>query len=260
MTWALKRQIIYLLILIGIVMFIGYLFARPYINQAPTCFDNKQNGVETGIDCGGSCAKACTLAVNPLNVVWARSFRVVPGRYNAVAYVQNQNKNSAIYKIHYKFHFADKDNLYIGAREGDTFVPAGGNFAIFEPAIDVGNSVPVFTTFSFTEAPVWYQVADANITELQLSFSNIDLSNEDTSPIIATTIKNNSFFKIPGVKIVAIVYDKNHNAINASSTYLDLIPGKSVIPISFTWPEAFSDKVVAKEIIPMFDIFSVKFN
>ncbi|MCX6752751.1 MAG: hypothetical protein NTW62_00145 [Candidatus Nomurabacteria bacterium] len=260
MTWALKRQIIYLLILLGIFAFIGYLFARPYINQAPTCTDGKQNGSETGIDCGGSCARACTIAVNPLNVLWARAFRVVPGRYNAVAYIQNQNKNSAIYKIHYKFHFADKDNLYIGAREGDTFVPPGGNFAIFEPAIDVGNSVPVFTTFSFTETPVWYQVTDANIKELQILVGDITLTNEETSPVVQTSLQNNSLFTIPEIKTVIILYDKNHNAINASSTYLDSLAGKSKVPISFTWQEGFSDKVVAKEVVPMFNIFSVKFN
>ena len=259
MTWALKRQIIYLLLFIVLLGFLGYLFATPYINQAPTCTDNKQNGTETGVDCGGSCARACTLQVSPLAVLWARSFRVVSGRYNAVAYVQNPNKNSAVFKIHYRFRFADKDNLYIGSREGDTYVPAGGRFAIFEPAIDVGSTVPVFTTFAFTESPVWYQVDQNKINELKLLVGDVTLQNTDTSPILTTTLKNDSLFSIPNVKVVVILSGADGNTINVSSTFLDKVSGGATVPISFTWPEPFSGGVVvSKEVIPMFDIFSVK--
>ncbi len=260
MTWALKRQIFYLAIVLGLFVFVGFLFLRPYFNKAPTCFDRKQNGTEKGVDCGGSCALACKNEVSGLNVIWARSFRVVPGRYNAVAYVENPNKNAAIFKIHYKFRFADKDNIYIGSREGDTFIPAGGNFALFEPAINVGNAIPIFTTFQFTEVPTWVQVPEENIKELKLFVGDIVLSGEDTSPLLTTTLKNISLFNIPETKVVAILYDEAGNAINASSTYLDHVSGGATVPISFTWPEPLVGKVVTKEVIPMFNIFSVRFQ
>ncbi len=230
------------------------------MNVAPTCFDNKQNGTETGVDCGGSCSLACVNQVSDLTVLWARSFKVVHGRYNAVAYVQNQNKNAAINKINYKFRFSDKDNLYIGAREGNTFISAGGNFAIFEPAIDMGNSIPVFTRLIFTQTPQWIQVPENKKQELQISVGDILLENETTTPVLSTTLKNNSLFTIPEVKVVAILYDATGNAVNLSSTYLDNIPGSATVPITFTWPEPFLGKVVTKEVIPMFNIFSVKFD
>ncbi len=250
----------YLSIVAGFFILLGFLILRPYFNKPPTCFDSKQNGNETGIDCGGSCSLACINQVSPMTVLWARSFEVVPGRYNAVAYVQNQNKNSAIFKIHYKFRFSDKDNVYIGAREGDTFIPAGGNFAIFEPAINTGNSIPVFTNFEFTETPQWIQVPENRIRELQISVGDMVLQNADTNPIMTTTLKNNSLFSIPEIKVVAILYDEMGNAVNASSTYLDYISGGSTVPVSFTWPLPFAGKIVTKEIIPMFNIFSVRFN
>lgn len=260
MTWAFKRQAFYFAIVMAVALFFLYLFFRPYINRPPSCTDNKQNGTETGVDCGGSCSLACSAQTSDITVLWARSFRVVPGRYNAVAYVQNQNKNAAVFKIHYKFRFADKDNLYIGAREGDTFIPPAGKFAIFEPAIDVGNSVPVFTTFAFTEMPTFIQVPENRIQELQISVGDISLSGQDTNPIMTTSIKNTSLFTIPDVKVVAILYDAAGNAVNLSSTYLDTIAGGATVPISFTWPEPFPEPVVTKEIVPMFNIFSVKFN
>ncbi len=159
MGWAAQRQLFYVTVLIVFFSVMGFLVGYPYFNKPATCTDNKQNGTETGVDCGGSCLKACIEQVDKISTLWSRAFRVVPGRYNAVAYLENHNKNSAISRISYKFRFADKDNLYIGKREGEAFIPPAGRFAIFEPGIDVGNSIPIFTTFEFTETPRWNQVA-----------------------------------------------------------------------------------------------------
>ncbi|MDO8659438.1 MAG: hypothetical protein Q7K54_02445 [Candidatus Parcubacteria bacterium] len=258
MTWAFKRQIFYLMVLILTVSIFGYLIINPIINKAPTCSDNIKNDTETGVDCGGSCARACIAQVDEIAVLWTRSFRVVPGRYNAVAYLENQNRNAAVYKINYKFRFADANNIYIGKREGSTFIPPSGKFAIFEPGIDIGHSIPVYTSFEFTETPLWVQVSQEKINQLQLLVSNIILVGEETNPLLSATIKNNSLFTIPDIKIIAILYDNNHNAVSTSSTYLNSLEGEEVQDLSFTWPEPFSNKIVEKEIIPLYNIFSVK--
>lgn len=228
--------------------------------MAPTCIDGKQNGKELGIDCGGTCALVCPFQANDIKIVWTRVFKVVDGRYNAVAYLQNQNTNFASAKVHYKFRFSDKNNIYVGSREGDTYVPTGGNFVVFEPAIDTGSEVPVFTTFEFTEKPIWFNVPDNTIQEFKVVSSNISLANEMTSPILTATLKNISLFQIQNLKIVTILYDKSGNAINASSTLLNTINGGETLPIIFTWPEPITGGVVSKEIIPMFDIFSLRLN
>jgi len=234
------------------------LIAAPILNKAPSCFDGKQNGTETGVDCGGSCAAACTSQVDAISVLWARAFKVVPGRYNAVAYLENHNKNTAINEINYRFRFADANNVYIGKREGSTFVPSGGKFAVFEPGIAIGNSIPVYTTFEFTSVPQWVTVSQQKISQLQVSASNITLLNEDTSPRLSATVTNNSFFTIPEIDVVAILYDANQNAISASRTYLETMAGGESRDVNFTWPEPFSSKIIVKEIIPMYNIFSVQ--
>ncbi|MEK7588938.1 MAG: hypothetical protein AAB438_03930 [Patescibacteria group bacterium] len=258
MTWALRRQLIYISILVLFFGGLGFWISYPYINKPPTCFDNTQNGTEAGVDCGGSCALACSFQVDKISVTWARVFKVVHGRFNAVAYLENHNKDTAIYRIKYKFRFADKDNVYIGKREGETYIPPRGKFAIFEPAIDLGNSVPVFTSFEFTEEPVWVKVPEEKVNQLNIFVSDIQLKDEDTAPKLFATIKNDSFFMIPELKPIAILYDNLGNAISVSSTYIDLLKGKDSMNISFTWPEPFQFKVVTKEVIPMYDIFSVK--
>lgn len=258
MTWAFKRQFFYVIILILFFSVFAFLIISPRLNKPPSCIDNKQNGSETGIDCGGSCARACLSQVDAVSILWARAFRVIPGRYNAVAYLENHNKNTAISKINYRFRFADSNNVYIGKREGSTYVPPSGRFAVFEPGIDIGNSIPVYTTFEFTQTPQWTTVSPEKINQLKVLVSNINLLNEDTSPVLSATIKNNSLFTIPEVDVVAILYDANHNAVSTSRTYIDVLNPEEVINRSFTWPEPMSTKIVAIEIIPLYNIFSVK--
>jgi len=257
MTWALKRQIFYVSILLLFFLGLGFLVSYPYINKPATCSDGKQNGEETGIDCGGSCQIACIFEVDKLSILWARSFRVVPGRYNAVAYIENQNVDTAIYKIKYKFRFADANNVYIGKREGETSVPPAGKFAIFESAIDMGNSVPVYTSFEFTEAPVWVKVPPERTNELNIVVEDVNLE-EDPLPRMSAVIKNKSLFLVPELNVVTILYDKLGNAISASRTYIDLLRGEESVDVTFTWPEKFDSEVVTKEIIPMYNVFGVK--
>ena len=259
MTWGFKRQVFYVFVIIVFFSVVGFLLLYPYFNKAPSCIDNKQNGDETGIDCGGSCAKACTAEVNKLSILWARVFEIMPGRYNAAAYVENKNIDTAVNKIKYRFRFSDKDNVYIGKREGETFVPPSGKFAVFEPAIDLGNSIPVYTTFEFTEDPLWIKVPQDKVNQLQQVFiSDVKLQDEDTSPKLFATIKNNSLFIIPEISVVAILYDASNNAISVSGTYLDLLRGEQSEQLNFTWPQPFNAKVVTKEIIPMYNIFLAK--
>lgn len=260
MTWAFKRQIFYLTIFISAVLALSFFIIYPRLNKAPTCTDLKQNGSETGVDCGGACPRACIAEVDEIAVLWARAFRVIPGRYNAVAYLTNHNKTSAVQKINYRFRFADANNVYIGKREGSTYVPPGRDFAVFEPGIDIGNSIPIYTTFEFTEAPEWLQVSQDKINQLKVAVSNIVLTNEETTPVLTAVVKNNSLFTLPEVGVIALLYDAKGNAISVSRTYLEALKDGESKTINFTWPEPLVGGVVEKEIIPLFDIFSVKFK
>ena len=260
MPWALKRQLIYTSVVVFVLAFFAFLIIFPQLNKAPTCFDGKQNGEETGVDCGGSCMIACTKQVDHLSVLWARIFRVVPGRYNAVAYLENQNENMAIYKIGYRFRFADKDNVYIGKRDGFTYVPPSGKFTVFAPAIDVGNTIPVYTSFEFTEDPVWVKVPSEKVDQLKVEVSDIKLENETTSPALSATITNKSLFRIPEVSVTSILYDALGNAVSTSHTVIDVLKPEEKTQVNFTWREPILKKVVQKEILPTFDIFSAELN
>jgi hypothetical protein len=118
--------------------------------------------------------------------------------------------------------------------------------------------VPIYTTFEFTQTPEWIQVSKEKLDQLKVSVSNITLKDEGTSPVLSAIVKNNSLFTIPEMDVVAILYDENHNAVSVSRTYLDQLAGEETKDITFTWREPFSAKVIAKEIIPMYNVLLSK--
>lgn len=58
MTWALKRQIFYIGILLLVIFIFGFLLISSSLNRTPSCTDGRKNGDETGVDCGGGDARS----------------------------------------------------------------------------------------------------------------------------------------------------------------------------------------------------------
>ena len=52
MSWASRRRSIYLSIVLAVIFVIVAPIVFFVLNKEPTCTDDKQNGDETGIDCG----------------------------------------------------------------------------------------------------------------------------------------------------------------------------------------------------------------
>ncbi len=258
MTWATRRQVFFFFVFFIIILILSVGIYFTYFNEPPTCFDGLQNSTETGIDCGGGCSLACPAEVEKISLTWARAFEVLPTRYNAVAYLENKNEYTVIRRINYSFRFSDENNVFLGKREGTTYVPPAGKFAIFEPGINLGENVPVYTTFEFTSLPVWEKVSPEMVDQLYVSAGDINMVDVATAPKMFANIRNHSLYRIPELSAVAILYDQAGNAISASRTYVDVLQPEAVVPISFTWPQSFGQNPVVKEIIPMYDISSVK--
>jgi hypothetical protein len=104
------------------------------------------------------------------------------------------------------------------------------------------------------------QVSKNQVSQLKIAVSDIKLENQNTEPRLTATVKNTSLYRIPEVSFIAILYDAMGNVVTASHTYLDMLVGEESTDISFTWREPITSQIVAKEIIPIFNIFLVKLN
>lgn len=259
MSWALRRQLFYILIVLAFVALVLFGMFYKVIFKAPTCFDTKQNGGEVGVDCGGACSLYCKEQVSSPVVLWSRAFPVVGSNYNLLAYVENQNKRGAVAKAEYEFKVYDTNNQLIGSRTGTTFIPPNQRFPIFESRFDVGSAIPRYVTFSFTNELIW-QVKDPVLSTLPLRVDRVVLGEDTQAPNLTARISNESIYDLPEFDIVAILYDSMHNAIAVSKTHKDGLKSNTSAPLLFTWPNPFSDTPVAPlTVLPMINPFSISF-
>jgi hypothetical protein len=258
MSWATRKQFKYLAIVFTFFGLIIFAFAYPLIFKKPTCFDLKQNGTETGIDCGGSCSLMCKSDVVAPAILWSRAFHITGSSYNLVAYIENRNKNSGVMNAPYEFRVYDTNNNLLGRKEGVIFIPPNQQFAIFESRFDAGQSQIKSVTFEFTQTLAWVK-KEPTLQTLPIRVSKIVFDNNKDTPNLSAVINNDSINDIPEFDVIAILYDQDRIAINASKTHKDKLLNSSSLPVVFTWPETLTSIPVTQDVLISINPFSVSF-
>lgn len=236
----------------------GYFVYRNFIKTEPTCFDGVKNQDERGIDCGGVCALVCPMDAKTVVPLWSRVFPIAGDVYSVVAYVENQNVDAGVKRVGYEFRVYDDQNILVGDPvSGSTFIGPNDKTAIYASPVKSGNRTASNVFFRFTEMPV-FTAADKRYSVPQLSVRNTDLSDLAASPKLSADIVNDTLFDYRNIEVVAILYDADGNAVNASDTFVDDLSQQSSKKVFFTWPAKFDRPVTRIEIIPRINPFSQK--
>jgi hypothetical protein len=249
MNWALKKRIIYTGLFLILLIII---FSKPTYNifhKEPTCFDGKKNGLEEGLDCGGTCEKICEAVSIVPEVLWSRSFEIRKGVYNSIAMIENANITAGAKNVPYVFKLFDDRNVLVYERKGVTNIPAQSRFPIFEADINTGERIPKRTFFEFGENIKWFK--SENIVS-DLRIRNQKITNIDSTPKVEVEIENRGLNKMEQIELFAVVYNKENNAIGGSSTFIEELNPNLSINVTFTWPTPFIEEVGRVEVIPKF--------
>jgi len=245
MSWAKTRKSLY----IGFMVVITALIIGAFLwfnKPLPTCFDNKQNQDENGVDCGGVCNKVCEGdALDPIPL-WFRFVEADAGIYHVLAYVQNPNIDFGATDVGYSFKLYDEAGTVINKVTGITDIPAHRNFGIFEPSLATGSSIPVRIKFEFTTKPAWVKTPE---TPNRLVVLSRELTNASTSPKLTVNIANNTLSKISNIEIIPVLYDVNKNTISFSRTLIKDISAENSTQAVFTWRKPITDTVTEMEIL-----------
>lgn len=242
--WAFWRRVEYgagflvLLALLGLSLYylVGY--------QAPTCGDGKQNGEERGIDCGGVCERICTADTIPLTVSWTQAFRIAEGQYNAVAYVENRNRDSGVPELSYTFKLLDGEGL-IAERSGTTVLPPDGVYPIFEGRIATGSRIPTEAVLELSGDAYWREGTGGRD---QFSLVGRDLTGADGTPRLVAQVKNNSLDEVEDVEVVATIFDSARRPLTSARTFIENFAGRETEQVTFTWPEPIATNLKSCEI------------
>ncbi len=250
MSWGTSRRntilfilFIFIAVPVGIVAFILFY-------EKPNCFDNKQNGSETGVDCGGTCQLLCTVQQIEPVVLWERSFRVADGVYNLLAYVENPNTNAYLKNASYEFKMYNEENVLIGEKTGVISIAPKSARPILVNNVQTFEQIPMRVEFKFTSELVFEQ---AEPKDSIILIKDEFIENEKTSPRVKAKIQNLSLKKIEHIDVVVLLYDVFDNVIATSNTYVDVLDSEDVRDIVFTWPQGFVEDVARIELIPIYD-------
>lgn len=244
--WAFWRRLQYGAGFLALWSVVGVMVYFTYFTVQPTCFDGIQNGIEAGVDCDGSCVRICASSVIPPQVVWAESFRIVDGQYNAVAYVENRNSEAATPALAYTFKLYDADDKLIAERSNETILPPNSVYPIFEGRILITDGrVPVRTEIVLTPADMWQP---ASLGRSQFRTVDLELLSTDSRPRLNVEVENTELTEARDVEVVATVFNSAGKPVTASQTFIDVFKPRSSREVVFTWPNSIAKTVRSCEV------------
>jgi Mg-chelatase subunit ChlD len=231
--WAFWRRVQYGIGFFAVLCLTSIGAYYQYVFIAPNCFDLKQNGTETGVDCGGTCQRICEASIIPPLTQWAQSFKIIDGQYNAVAYIENKNKDIGTPELNYIFKLYDAEGLIV-EREGKTVLPPESVYPIFEGRVMTGARIPTRTTIEFVGTPEWLP---GETGREQFNLERRELVNADSLPRLTAQLRNTSLDEARDVDIVATIFDASGNPLTASQASVEFFPARTTQDIVFTWPK-----------------------
>lgn len=256
MIWAQRRKMTYMLGLMLFLVLVGLSITHKATNTVATCFDQKKNGDEVGIDCGGGCLQYCPNELSEPKVRWVRSFEIAPGIVHSIAYIEHSYPTASSASFKYQFRLYDEKNSLITERTGTTYLGPMGKTAIVDTLIPVGNSSVATTRFSFKGSIPWQKVA-LSFSQSVIKTDRNMLENFENGTRLTSTLENQSRYSFKDMEVVAILYDYNDNAINISKVLLPQLKALSNETVYFTWQNKIDPKNVSRiEIIPRINPFS----
>ncbi len=239
MSWNSERKTFVTLVVLGAVVLFVSFFTLPFLLQAPSCNDGKQNGDEAGIDCGGSCALLCAGESIPLEILFERSVEVDATTYDAVAYVVNKNKDAVPSSLSFKVSLFDGVGSLIVQKEGKAFIQPGGGTPLYVPALQVGDRRPVRTRFEITQIGPFYKYSNQEFLKT-ITVRDHVFDNTNVTPRLTLTIQNSSFETVRDIDVYALLYDSEDTLIAVGKTYLESVSGNNTKNAYFSWRTPFS--------------------
>lgn len=230
-SWARRRQLYYLLAIVAFFAVIGLIVFFIY-RPRPTCFDGQKNQTETGIDCGGTCALACTPDVLPLKIYWTRPLKVNDGWYDVAALVENENTSFGVRSAPYTVYLYSEDHILLAKQTGETFINPAEKFVIFASRLNTGSSLPDQAFIEFADNLIWEK---ANQVPKVINIERKNFVNTPR-PQLQIKITNLTLDPISNLRISTVLSDNNNNALASSATFVEKLRGQELKEIFLTWP------------------------
>jgi hypothetical protein len=137
---------------------VGYLAYRLLFFSYGTCFDNRQNQGESGVDCGGPCVSCEVKALRPIEVLGTELAAAGSGRTSVLISFKNPNTSHGAARFTYELTIFDAAGATLAVSERQSFLYAGEIRSVVEAGVPTGSGSAARATVS-AEVTAWLPVA-----------------------------------------------------------------------------------------------------
>lgn len=242
------KQATIVLIVASVILAVIYIITRP---PKDLCFNGKQDNHETGVDCGGFCAKVCAHPdkpdyVNDIAVNWVKYLENGTGRYTFVADLANENASWGVSSVNYTFTYYDTDGEVIGTKQGTTSVmPKGKSNNASEKYIiedgvvsntQIGDIELELSDFRWEEVTDEEDVDNLNENVIKISETNFGIDSKTKAYTAVGVTKNTSKYDFYKVEINVVVYGDDDEVLAAGKTNQLTMEAGDGWGFSVLWP------------------------
>lgn len=250
-----KRLII---ILIYLLIFTSLLLgAYVWLRPKESCFDQKMNQNEQGIDCGGICQKKCNVLPQSDLVVGEKGFveSGISGKYDLFGEVSNPNNDFGSGNFSYEFRIKDLAGVILNKFSGKSFILPG------EKKYLIATNVPTETIPGGIDLVVsevkWEEFVNYEKPQLKIINRNYQETNSGIGFSEAFgLLKNESPFDFSTIKINIILKDSTGKILALNSTILNTVKTGESRDFKAIWLSKFSGEVEDLEFQAEVNVFN----
>jgi hypothetical protein len=237
-----KRSIIifiYLLIFAGLSALV-YSWLKP----VESCFDQKMNQNEQGIDCGGVCQERCNV-LSQVNLEVKENGFVesgISGKYDLFSRIFNPNNDFGSGSFSYEFDLKDAAGISLGKFSGESFILPG------EEKYLVATNVPAGTVPSEINLTIqnvkWEEFVNYEKPQLKIINRNyLETSSGVGFSEAFGLLKNESPFDFSTIKINMILKDSSGKIVALNSTVINTVKTGESRDFKALWLNRFPGEV-----------------
>ncbi|MBI4993931.1 hypothetical protein HZC33_03210 [Candidatus Wolfebacteria bacterium] len=218
MNKRLTKQLIYGSGFLATFFLFTLFFYFIFLKSPATCFDNKQNQNETGIDCGGVCVSCELKNLSPLEIGFIKYFSV-NNKAVITAQIKNSNQNYGVGSFSYILEIYDKNKNKIKNIERNSFIyNLDVKYVIEITDLDYAAIGGVNLVFSNI---LWKQKDEFKKPKITLREKITKPSESGKGIEISGIVVNESPFALAKAIIISFLNNNNGIKISASKTEIE---------------------------------------
>lgn len=252
---ATKKRIIIVSVFAALLSVAGFIIYF-IITPDPTCFDNKQNQKEKGVDCGGTCAP-CKEIVQARDIVIKEVAVALGGNntYDVAGKIANPNDTLGSSSFKYTFNLKDASGKIVATSEGSNFILPADSKYIAEFGIQTeGGASPTSVDLVISEM-TWEKLDNIGKPQIGVYNKNFGKVPVGIGSKADGVIRNESGYDLNKIFIIVILRSESGDIIGINKTEINSVRTKENRDFRLTWPYQLSGQVQNIEVDAQSNVF-----